>query len=95
MKAKRKGTRVEEKVIELLEAVGFRCIRSAGSHGPFDVAAFHSGMNMLVQVKANRKPGPDEIEEMRTWRIGPETLKAYCVWQDREKYPIFYFEWEW
>ena len=95
MKAKRKGTRVEEKVIELLQAVGFNCIRSAGSHGPFDVAAFHAGMNMLVQVKANRKPGPDEIEEMRTWRTCSNTIKAYAVWKDREKYPVFYFDWEW
>ena len=40
MKAKAKGTRVEQKVIEMFEAVGARCIRSAGSHGPFDVVAF-------------------------------------------------------
>jgi len=93
--SKRKGTRIEYKVQELLEAVGFKCVRSAGSHGPFDIAAFHTSMNMLVQVKSNRRPSPDEIDEMRTWNVPDNTVRAYAVWKDREKYPVFYFEKDW
>jgi hypothetical protein len=93
--SKRKGTRVEHKVIELLEAVGFKCVRSTGSFGPFDIVAIQWHLVRLIQVKSNRKPGPDEIEEMRAWRVSPDILKEYCVWKDREKYPVFYSEWEW
>jgi len=91
--SKAKGTRVEHKVIELLEAVGFRCMRSAGSHGLFDIAAFSGPLTFLLQVKSNRKPSRVEIEEMESWNT--TATKAYVVWKDREKYPVFYFDWEW
>jgi len=95
VKAKRKGTRVEEKVIAMFEAIGGKCVRSAGSHGPFDVVAFVGPAVFLIQVKANRKPGPEEIEAMRAWPSGPLTAKAYCVWKDYEKSPDFWWEGEW
>ena len=95
MKTKRKGTRIEAKVIELFEAVGLRCIRSAGSHGPFDVVGFLGPLTMLVQVKSNKKPSAEEIEEMRSWNVSCDKIKTYCVWKDREKYPVFYFEQDW
>jgi len=34
-----------------MEAKGWVCIRSAGSHGPVDVACLKNGMVMLFQVK--------------------------------------------
>jgi len=95
MKTKAKGTRTEAKVIELLEAIGFKCIRAAGSHGPFDLMAILHHVVFLIQVKTNEKPRPAEIEEMRSLKTGEMILKCYCVWKDRKKYPVFYFEWEW
>ncbi len=66
-----KGTRLERAVKRRLEEKGYVVIRSAGSHGPFDLVALKSrtpdnGTTMgglgesdevlSVQVKANRKP---------------------------------------
>ena len=95
MKAKAKGTRIENKVIELFEAVGGRCIRSAGSHGPFDVVVFLGSAIFLLQVKANRKPTPVERETMKGWHVADNVAKAYVVWKDGEKTPDFWWEHEW
>jgi hypothetical protein len=39
--------------MRILEAAGYYCIRSAGSHGFFDIVAFNSTGMRLVQCKTN------------------------------------------
>lgn len=90
-----KGRTKEYKTIELFEHVGFKCVRAAGSHGPFDIIAMTEKIEFLVQVKSNEKPSAIEIDEMRAWPAADGRVKCYCVWKDYEKYPIFYFENEW
>ena len=94
-KTKAKGTRVEQKVIDMFEAIGGKCVRSAGSHGPFDVIVFLKPAVFLIQVKANRKPDAAEIERMRNFPTNSLTAKAYCFWKDYDKSPDFWWEHEW
>ena len=95
MKTKAKGTRREHDVIKMWEAVGAKCIRSAGSFGPFDIIVHFEGFEILIQVKSNRKPPPEEIEEMKMWPSAQNRLKGYCVWKDGESGPEFYWENQW
>ena len=94
-KPHRKGNRIEQKVIDLFEAIGGRCIRSAGSHGPFDIVVFLGSAIFLLQIKANRKPSAVEIETMKSWHVAPNVTKAYVVWKDRTPIPDFWWEYEW
>ncbi len=45
------GASAERDLIKLLTTRGWRCIRTAGSHGEADVAAARSGVRFLIQVK--------------------------------------------
>ena len=49
-----KGARLERKALHALEAEGYVCTRSAGSHGVWDITAVR-GVEpvLLIQVKAN------------------------------------------
>jgi hypothetical protein len=52
-----KRRRNEWKSIKLLEAQGWMCFRTAGSHSDWDIIALHPIWGVeLVQVKTNRKP---------------------------------------
>jgi Holliday junction resolvase len=50
-----KGYRFERRCAKTLEAMGFFVIRSAGSHGLFDLVALKPGIVWLVQCKVNRE----------------------------------------
>jgi predicted RNA binding protein YcfA (HicA-like mRNA interferase family) len=50
-----KGARVERKALDQLEKDGYRVIRSAGSHSPFDIVAIGMGEVRLIQLKACKK----------------------------------------
>ena len=63
--AKAKGSRAERKTINLLESVGYQCIRSAASLGPFDVIATNRLGIRCLQVKCNDGPRPVEREDLR------------------------------
>jgi len=49
--AKRKGTRNEHRSARVLEAAGYRCIRSAGSRTEWDLVGVGQLDVVLVQVK--------------------------------------------
>lgn len=90
---KAKGTRNELKVIKYLELTGWICIRSAGSLGMFDIIAFHPHIPFVrcIQVKSNRKPPKEELEEIRKIALPFNFTKEVWIIHDYEEMPeIFY-----
>jgi len=49
-----RGYRFERRVRKFLEGLGFQVMRSAGSKGPADLAAFGKGETWLVACKTDR-----------------------------------------
>ena len=86
---KAKGTRLEHRTIRLLEAVGYSCIRAAGSLGPFDLVAVNRLGSRFIQVKANDWPRPAERETMRlaARNLPPDSLVECWRWDDRSRQP--------
>jgi len=87
---KAKGTRTEHKVIKLIEAAGYQCIRSAASLGPFDVVATNRLGMRCIQVKCNAWPGPEEREDLRmaARRLPANALVECWRWNDNAREPI-------
>ncbi len=87
MNAKAKGTRLERKTAELLEALGYDVTRAAGSHGLWDLIATHRTHVRYIQVKANRKPGTVEREAMLMFECPATASREIWVWRDRARLP--------
>jgi hypothetical protein len=52
------GRAYEYKAKQLLEAQGYTTIRTAGSHGPYDLLAMKSGEKVrCIQIKRTKAPG--------------------------------------
>jgi Holliday junction resolvase-like predicted endonuclease len=89
MNRKRKGTRKERQVKEMLERNGAFVVRSAGSFGPFDLVALWPDRVLLVQVKAGKGPSDREMQEMTS--VLPTTSytlsKQVWIFRAREKNP--------
>ena len=62
----RRGARKEYKVMQKLRSEGWYCVRNAGSHGLWDITAFHPGKKeiKIIQVK-NGKIGSAAIEKIK------------------------------
>jgi len=45
------GYRIERRAVKMLEDLGYIVVRSAGSHGPFDLVAISPDDIRLVQIK--------------------------------------------
>lgn len=74
-----RGRANEYKTMGILEAVGYNCFRSAGSHGPFDVIGISKRGIILVQVKTNGQPSPADMETMRDFPAPSNATKlVYC-----------------
>lgn len=84
----RKGRRNEYRSMRVLEAVGYICIRSAGSHSPFDVIALGPSDVLLVQCKTNEWPGTIEMESLRLLPVPANTRKLIHRWDERTKLPL-------
>ncbi len=93
-----KGTRLERAAKRRLEEKGYVVIRSAGSHGPFDLVALKSrtpdagttlgGLGesdevLCVQVKANRKPTKVQVEAMSNLHVASE------VWVHKDRADVW------
>ena len=85
--SKRKGTRNEHRSINLLEASGYRCTRSAASLGMWDIIAIGAGDVLLVQVKTSRPPSRAETEALKQFRAPPPCRKLLHIWRDRQRLP--------
>lgn len=83
-----KGRRLEHKTIKLLEAAGYVCTRAAGSKGVWDIIAIGPVGIRLIQVKANKPPGPLEREQMGEFQAPANATKEMWVWKDRAREPI-------
>ncbi|MBN1436191.1 MAG: hypothetical protein JW936_03880 [Sedimentisphaerales bacterium] len=90
MNTKAKGNRLEHKAIKLLESVGYQCMRSAASLGPFDILAMNRLGMRCIQVKANAWPRPEERETLEAaGKNLPSNALIECWrWNDRAREPL-------
>ena len=56
----KKGYQFERQIFHLFQSAGYYCIRSAGSHGCFDIIAIKNAMAFGVQCKYNNHITPAE-----------------------------------
>lgn len=78
---KARGTDREYKAIRLLKKRRWQCIRSAGSHGPFDVVAVKRERIRFIQVKSKGiKLSPKEREEISNFECPDNCTKE--LWTD-------------
>lgn len=84
---KAKGSRNELKTIRLLERAGYRCIKSGGSLGPFDVVGISATDFVLIQCKSNEPPRPAEREALQDFSCPPNCKKLIHVWKDYARLP--------
>ena len=87
MSAKAKGTRNEHRSIALLEAAGYRCTRSAGSLGEWDIIGIGSTDVVLCQVKTRDWPGTAEMEALKLFPAPANCRKLVHRWRDRQRLP--------
>jgi len=85
--SKRKGTRNEHRSAELLRSAGYRVIRSAGSHGEWDLVGISGTDIVLVQVKTRDWPSQLEIEQLRSYPCPPNCRRLIHRWRDRQRFP--------
>ena len=88
MNAKAKGNRQEHRTMTLLEALGYRCTRSAASLGEWDVVGIGVSDVVLVQVKSSRGPRPAEMDVLREFHVPPGVRKLVHVWKPRKRWPV-------
>lgn len=80
--AKRKGTRIEHKIIQQLTKDGYACTRAAGSLGMWDIIAIRKDAVKLIQAKANRWPGIPEMETLIAFKAPSSVSKEVWRWND-------------
>jgi len=88
MNAKRKGNRQEHRSKALLEAAGYRVIRSAASLSEWDLIGIGPTDVVLLQVKSNRAPSPAEREALGLFPCPPNCKKLIHVFHDRQRWPV-------
>ena len=83
-----KGRRNEHRSRDLLKALGYRVLRSAGSLGAFDLLGLSATDLVAVQVKTNRPPSALELRELAEYPVPPHCRKLVHVWKDRQRLPL-------
>ena len=78
-----KGRRNEHRSRDLLTAAGYIVTRAAASKGAFDLVAIGADDVLLVQVKANRWPGREELAAMQAIPVPPNCRRVVHRWRDR------------
>lgn len=71
----------------LLEAAGYRCLRSGGSLGEWDVVGIGPQDVVLCQVKSNRGPGTLERLALQESCPYPHVRRLIHVWRDYKRTP--------
>lgn len=66
-----RGRAREYSTMRILENCGYECIRSAGSHGMFDVIAWNKSGVRFIQIKLDCKPTLAELEGLQECRSIP------------------------
>lgn len=85
---KAKGTKNEHRSIAILEKSLYRCTRSAGSLGAWDIVGVGPTDFVLVQVKTGRMPGTIERAELEDFECPPNCKKLIHVWLPRQRMPL-------
>lgn len=85
-----KGRRLEYRTIEILEAAGYHCIRSAASKGVFDIWAMNRNGIRLISVKSgSSRLSPAEREVIETFDCAPpNATKEWWQYKDGIKMPF-------
>lgn len=83
-----KGRANEYRTMRILEAVGYRCFRTAGSHSPFDVIGISKAGVVLVQCKSNREPSPADMETMVNFSAPDNATKLVYRWNKGARLPL-------
>jgi len=87
----KRGVEIERKAIEQLEQVGYIAMRTAGSHGHFDVIAVNQNGVRFIQCKREKeKLGNWDllIEQLREIKVPMNATKELWVWVDREGWKL-------
>jgi len=71
-----KGRTYEYKVMKELEGQNYKCIRSSGSHTPFDVIALYSNHIRFIQVKSEKQP---TLNPVKAYKKDIEAIKDMVV----------------
>lgn len=87
MNTAKKGQRNEHRSRAILEASGYRVLRSAGSLGAFDLIGISATDLLAVQVKSNRPPSLLELRELAEYPVPANCRKLVHVWRDRQRLP--------
>jgi hypothetical protein len=82
-----KGARNERRSIELLESLGYNCVRAAASRGVFDIVAIGQSDIVLVQVKSTEWPRAAEMDSLRMFRAPAGVRKLVHRWRARQRTP--------
>lgn len=83
-----KGRRNEYRLMRLLETAGYICLRTAGSHSPFDVVGVGPAGVILAQCKTNKWPTPAEWETLRNFPTPSPVEKLVYRFDDGRKLPV-------
>lgn len=84
---KAKGSRNEHRSMAILEAAGYRCTRSAGSLGAWDIIGIGTTDWVLCQVKSSSWPGTVEMDILREFVVPSGTKKLVHRWRDYQRLP--------
>jgi hypothetical protein len=71
----------------LLEIAGYRCTKSGGSLGEWDVIGVSRKDVVLVQCKSNAPPRALERAALIEFEVPPYVKKLVHVWIDRQRLP--------
>jgi Holliday junction resolvase len=74
------GRRLEYEAARVLRVNGYEVIRSAGSKGKVDLAAFKQGELLFVQCKLDGKAGPAERAELRRLAMLVDAAPLLARW---------------
>ena len=82
-----KGSRNERRSMAFLEAAGYRCTRSAGSLGAWDVIGIGTADVVLVQTKSGRWPSRAEMQTLEAFEVPPNVRKVIHRWRAYRRLP--------
>jgi hypothetical protein len=82
-----KGRRNEHRSIRHFEALGYVCVRAAGSKGPWDFVGISREGIVLVQVKSTRWPSRKECAMLAALPVPVNAVKVLHRWRKHARKP--------
>ena len=81
----RRGYLKEREMQQKLQADGYYCTRSSGSHTAFDLIAINSNSILCIQIKRTKGKYysfKKDIEQMRDIIVPGNAVKQLLIWSD-------------